>query len=100
MMQKSKNELSRGKNDLEVNQNTASMFIFKFKKGSQMSYVYPFEVSTTVARATLTIETPYALPVEISAKIYYKRVSSTDQIVNRELIGTMRIEAESVDNKS
>ena len=96
MMQKSKKELSRGKNDLEVNQNTASMFIFKFKKGSQMSYVYPFEVSTTVARATLTIETPYALPVEISAKIYYKRVSSTDQIVNRELIGTMRIEDESV----
>lgn len=91
---KSNSNEVKTKNDLEVNPNQ-SMFIYRFRKNEQMEYSFNFEIATSAARATLIVETPYALPLEISAKIYFL-TNDTKKITHKELIGTLSIEDESL----
>ena len=88
-------------NDIELHPNQR-LFRFAFSKDTSssssttMEYVYPFEVSTThMARVTLLIETPYAIEVDIQAKIHMISTSSNDNEVS-EYITQADIEDENI----
>jgi hypothetical protein len=74
-------------NDIELHPNQR-LFRFAFSTSSSssstMEYVYPFEVSTThMARVTLLIETPYAIEVDINAKIHMISSSSVSEYITQ-----------------
>ena len=80
--------------------NMKNLFIYPYQNGHSMDFNYDFKIYTDLARITVLIESPYALPVNLYAKIYYygelDDKNNKNSILIKELIASQEIEDENI----
>ena len=82
------------------NLNMKNLFIYPYQSKYSMDFNYDFKIKTDLARITVLIESSYALPVNLYAKIYYygeiEDKKNNNNILIKELIASHEIEDENI----